>query len=129
MQQDEAEEEFQLIRDRLLGSAELLELADLSREPNGDLVVSPRKSGADGFVVRFKGYVELHSRLGYMHDFYMIGGCPDIETFAERVVQTVIRLLKGSLVYIYDDVGGGGIVEVEELEDWVGRGHKSLFFA
>ena len=127
MQHDEAEEEFQFIRDRLLGSAELLELAELSGDPNGDLVVSPRKSGAEGFIVRFKGYVELHSRLGYMHDFYMIGGCPDIETFAGRVVQTVIRLLKGSLVYTYCD-SGGGIVEVSQLEDWVGRGHKGLFF-
>lgn len=126
MQHDEAEE-FQFIRDRLLGSAELLELAELRHETNGDLVVSPRKS-AEGFVVRFKGYVELHSRLGYMHDFYMIGGCPDIETFSGRVVQTVIRLLTGSLVYIYDDVGGGGIVDVVELEDWVERGHKGLFF-
>lgn len=128
MQQDEAEEEFQFIRDRLLGSAELLELADLSREPNGDLVVSPRKSGAEGFVVRFKGYVELHSRLGYMHDFFWIDSCPGIDAYAERVVQTVIRLLKGFLVYTYDD-SGGGIVEVEELQDWIERGHKSLFFA
>ena len=125
--------EYQIIRDRLLRSTELSELATLSLTRNGDLTVAPLKTGVESIVVRFKGYVELHSIFGYMYDFFWIEGNPEIDAYAEHVVQVTIKLLKGLLVYTYelDSHGnklGGGVVEIEDLEGWIERGYRTLYF-